>query len=90
MSSAKIVPITANKLLMYVILHTLNQRISVKKLMKWKDLRKQSLQGKTAASVVLKLFICGNERCHTTDTPSARAELHKQHTKNTIPIYLRV
>jgi len=32
---------------------------------------KHSLHGKTAASVILKLFISGNERCHTTDAPSA-------------------
>jgi len=31
------------------------------KLMKGKALRKQSLQEKTAASVLLKLFISGNE-----------------------------
>jgi len=35
--------------------------------MKGKALRKHSLHGKTAASVLLKLFISGNERCHTTD-----------------------
>ena len=32
-------------------------------------LRKQGLNEKTAASVLLKLFISGNERCHTTDAP---------------------
>jgi len=32
-------------------------------------LRKQCLNEKTAASVLLKLFISGNERCHTTDAP---------------------
>jgi len=31
------------------------------KLMKGKAPRKHSLHGKTAASVLLKLFICGNE-----------------------------
>ena len=36
-----------------------------KKLMK--ALRKHSLHEKTAASVLLKLFISGNEWCHTTD-----------------------
>jgi len=39
--------------------------------MNGKALRKQSPYGKTAASVLLKLFISGNERCHSTDTPSA-------------------
>jgi len=34
--------------------------------MKEKARRKHSLHEKTAASVLLKLFICGNERCHTT------------------------
>jgi len=34
--------------------------------MKGKALRKQSLHGKSV-SVLLKLFISGNERCHTTD-----------------------
>ena len=32
-------------------------------------LRKQCLNEKTAASVLLKLFISGNERCNTTDAP---------------------
>jgi len=36
------------------------------KMRKGKALRKHSLHGKTAASVLLKLFISGNERCHTT------------------------
>jgi len=35
------------------------------KLMKGKSLRKHSLHGKTAASVLLMLFNSGNERCHT-------------------------
>ena len=39
------------------------------KLMKGKALRKHSLHEKTAASVLLKLFISGNEWCHTTDAP---------------------
>jgi len=30
-------------------------------------LRKQGLNENTAASALLKLFISGNERCHTTD-----------------------
>ena len=32
-------------------------------------LRKQGLNEKTTASVLLKLFISGNKRCHTTDAP---------------------
>jgi len=39
-------------------------------------LRKQSLNEKTAASVLLKLFISGNERCHTT-----KIENHSNHIK---------
>jgi len=39
------------------------------KLMKGKALRKHILHEKTAASVVLKLFISSNEWCHTTDAP---------------------
>jgi len=41
------------------------------KLMKAKALRKQSLHGKIAAWVLLKLFISGNVRCNSTDAPSA-------------------
>ena len=41
------------------------------KLMKGKALRKHSLHEKTTASVLLKMFISGNECCHTTDAPSA-------------------
>ena len=37
-----------------------------------------SLHEKTAASVLLKLFISSNEWCHTIDAPSAWAELHFQ------------
>jgi len=37
--------------------------------MKGKAHRKRSLHEKKAASVLLKLFISGNERCHTTDAP---------------------
>jgi len=37
------------------------------KLIKGKALRKHSLHEKTAASVLLKLFISSNEWCHTTD-----------------------
>jgi len=39
------------------------------KLMPGKALRKHSLYEKTAASVLLKLFISRNEWCHTTDAP---------------------
>jgi len=39
------------------------------KLMKRKALRKHSLHEKTAASVLLKLFISSYEWCHTTDAP---------------------
>jgi len=35
--------------------------------MEGKATRKHSLHGTTAASVLLKLFISSNERCHTTD-----------------------
>jgi len=37
------------------------KRSNVSKLMKGKTLRKQGLHGKIAASVILKLFISGNE-----------------------------
>jgi len=47
---------------------TSNQNDNIK-LMKGKALRKHSLHEKTAASVLLKLFISGNEWCHTTDAP---------------------
>jgi len=46
--------------------------------MKGKALRKQSLYLKIAASFLLKLFISGNGRRHTTDAPSALAELYLQ------------
>jgi len=42
------------------------------KLMKGKALRKHSLYENIAASVLLKMFISGNERCHTTDAPSSQ------------------
>jgi len=41
--------------------------------MKGKALRKHSLHGRKAASVLLKLFISGTERCYI--TTSLRAEL---------------
>jgi len=37
--------------------------------MKGKALRMHSLHEKTAALVLLKLFISSNEWCHTTDVP---------------------
>ena len=37
--------------------------------MKGKALSKHSLHWKMPGSVLLKLFIGGNERCHTTDIP---------------------
>jgi len=37
--------------------------------MKGKALRKHSLHEKKAASILFKLFISGNEGCHTTDAP---------------------
>jgi len=46
---------------------SLNNQIINIKLIKEKALRKHSLHEKTAASVLLKLFISGNEWCHTTD-----------------------
>jgi len=39
------------------------------KLRKGKTLRKHSLHGITEASVLLKLFISSNKRCHTTNAP---------------------
>jgi len=43
--------------------------------------------GTIAASVLLKLFINGNERCHTTDAPGALAErfIHYKHYKVSNP-----
>jgi len=52
------------------------------KLMKGKSLRRHSLQEKTAASVLLKPFISSYEWCHTTDAPSAWAELHFSNVNN--------
>ena len=43
------------------------------KLIKGKTLRKHSLHGKTAASVLLNLFNSGNERCHTTDASERKS-----------------
>jgi len=54
------------------------------KLMKGKAVRKHSLHEKTAASALLKLFIGGNEKCHTTDAPLAHEQnsifKYRQHT----------
>ena len=54
------------------------------KLMKGKALRKHSLHEKTAASVLLKLFISGNKWCHTHWRPLAHERNSifkcKQHT----------
>ena len=50
------------------LLHHENKRRHIK-LMKGKAPRKHSLHEKTAASVLLKLFISSNEWCHTTDAP---------------------
>jgi len=44
-------------------------------LMKGEAPRKHILHEKKAASVLSKLFISGNEGCHTTDAPIAWAEL---------------
>jgi len=60
---------------MYILLCNMSQTQTMYillgniKLMKGKALRKHSLHEKTAASVLLKLFISGNEWCHTTDAP---------------------
>ena len=51
------------------ILRKIQPKYNNNKLMKGKALRKHSLHEKTAASVLLKLFISGNEWCHTTDAP---------------------
>jgi len=53
-------------------------RVKIKP-MKEKALRKHSLHGKIEASVLLKLFVSDNERCHTT-TPLAQE--HKSIFKN--------
>ena len=39
--------------------------------------RKQSLHGKIAATVLVKLFISGNERCHSTDSCSIGCLVHE-------------
>ena len=45
------------------------EHLHLHELIKGKALRKHSLHGKIAAVVLLKLFISGNERCHTTEAP---------------------
>ena len=40
-------------------------------MMKGKALRKHNLHEKKADTVLLKLFISSNEKCHTTDAPCA-------------------
>jgi len=72
--SAQLPRKSVNMQLTVVILHTRWWKGTIK-LMKVKALRKHSLHKKTAASVLLKLFISSNEWCPTTDAPSARAEL---------------
>jgi len=47
----------------------INNTYNFNKQMKGKTLRQHSLLGKTAVSVLLKLFISGNKRFHTTDAP---------------------
>jgi len=51
------------------LIHNYSSSLYIIKLMKGKALRKHSLHEKTAVSVLLKLFISGNEWCHTTDAP---------------------
>jgi len=59
------------------------------KLRKWKTLRKHSLHGKNslnrkiAISVLLKLFISGNERCHNTDDPKRMSGILFSNVNNT-------
>jgi len=45
---------------------------------KGKVLRKHNLNGEKTASVLLKLFINGYERCHTTDAPKRRRDIYFQ------------
>jgi len=54
--TTKLFPVLEN----YYLCH-----LDYNKLMKGKALRKHSLHKKTAASVLLRLFISGNEWCHT-------------------------
>ena len=58
-----------NKIIARHIVSLKSHWLCYTKLMKGKVLRKHSLHEKTAASVLLKLFISGNEWCHTTDAP---------------------
>jgi len=53
-----------------LVIYAIYTKLSLIKLRKGKALRKHNLQvlyGKIAASVLLKLLMRGNERCHTTD-----------------------
>jgi len=50
--------------------------------MKGQTLRKHSLYGKTAASVLLRIIISGNERCHTIDAPSRMSETSFSNVNN--------
>jgi len=52
-----------------LILHNTCDRVNYSSCVYWGWIIEHSLHGKTAASVLLKLFISGNERCHTTDAP---------------------
>ena len=59
--------------------HLFEHQIKLREKTKGNDLRKHSLREKIAAPVLLKLFISGYERCHTTDAPpSAWAVLYFQ------------
>ena len=57
--------------------------------MKGKALRKHRLQEKTAASVLLKLFISSNKSCHTTDAPQRMSGTLFSNVNNMIHVSLR-
>jgi len=57
-------PVENTRIAIILLVRTYNN-----KLMKGKSPRKHSPHEKTAASVLLKLFISSNEWCHTTDVP---------------------
>ena len=44
---------------------------SLNEMRKGKYLRKHNMHGQIAASVLFKLFISCNEKCHNTDAPNA-------------------
>ena len=73
---------------MHVYKHSLYFCILIE-LIKGKALKKKhSMHWKTAASVVLKLVISGDERCHTTDAPyrmSGTLSLNIISTQSMIP-----